>query len=102
VLFYEKFTESFPSEVLLAAEIYSRMTTGFGYPVIIGKWEDIIEWVKEQNTVLELEVRHYFSEMTKGSDKNSLIFLNNPSMISAHTFTRTVNLSDLLSSQNSH
>ncbi|MCK9312682.1 MAG: hypothetical protein M0P20_01310 [Methanocorpusculum sp.] len=66
VLFYEKFMESFPSEVLLAAEIYSRMTTGFGYPVIIGKWEDIIGWVKEQNTVLELEVRHSFSEMTKG------------------------------------
>ena len=66
VLFYEKFTESFPSEVLLAAELFPRMTIGFGYPVIIGGWEEIIGWVKEQNTVLELDVRHYFSEMTKG------------------------------------
>jgi len=66
VLFYEKFSEAFPCEKLLGAEIFSRMTTSFGYPVFSGDWDSIITWVTEQNAALELDVRHYFLEMSKG------------------------------------
>ena len=65
-LFYEAFSASFPEEGLLGAELFSRMTAGFGYRIPAGTWAGTIRWVKQQNTDLEIEIRRSFDDLTKG------------------------------------
>ncbi|HJJ29811.1 MAG TPA: hypothetical protein O0W87_02270 [Methanocorpusculum sp.] len=64
-LFHEAFSLLFPEEVLLGAELFSRLTTGFGYRVPIGSWNEIIDWVKKQNGILEVEIHRSFADLTK-------------------------------------
>jgi len=66
LLFYEAFSAAFPEEGLLGAELFSRMTSGFGYCVPSGTWAETVSWVKKQNADLELEIRRSFDDLTKG------------------------------------
>lgn len=65
-LFYEAFSAAFPEEGLLGAELFFRMTAGFGYRIPADTWAGIIVWVKKQNADLELEIRRSFDDLTKG------------------------------------
>ncbi len=65
-LFYEAFLAQFPEAGLLGFELFSKMTTGFGYRIPAGSWPEMIAWVKNQNTDMEFAVRRSFEEMTKG------------------------------------
>ncbi len=53
-LFYEAFTTAFPEENLLASELFSRMTAGFGYSVPVGIWDWTIHWVKNRTLIWNL------------------------------------------------
>ena len=65
-LFYEAFLAQFPEAGLLAFELFSRMTAGFGYRIPAGGWREMVAWVKNRNADLEFAVRRSFEEMTKG------------------------------------
>ncbi len=50
-LLYEAFSASFPEESLLGAELFSRITAGFGYRIPADTWAGTVHWIKNRTLI---------------------------------------------------
>jgi len=61
LLFHQDLEELLPNEHVLTNEIYANLLENYGYPFLPGEacsWESTITCVKEQNPLLEFDIRH--------------------------------------------
>ena len=60
-IFYEEFAARLPDEKIFGREIFNRLVLPYGYNLFAGAWGDMIFTAREQNPLLEMDVRRFLS-----------------------------------------
>ncbi|HJJ47642.1 MAG TPA: hypothetical protein O0X39_01435 [Methanocorpusculum sp.] len=60
-IFFEEFSGKVPDEKIFGREVFNRLVRPFGYRFAAGSFNDMVVFAREENVLLELDLRRFIS-----------------------------------------